>query len=105
MCQPPVRLKLTPSPVSKFIFAFFLLAATASAATISGTVNNGTTGKPAAGDDVILIKLQQSMQEEARTKTDSQGRYSLSTGDDSIPHLVRVMHQKVMYHQPAPPGT
>src|SRR5437868_10711787 len=45
------------------------------------------------------------MQEEARTKTDAQGRYSLSTSDDSIPHLVRVMHQKVMYHQPAPPGT
>ena len=83
----------------------FLCAATASAATISGTVNNGTTGKPAVGDDVILIKLQQSMQEESRTKTDSQGRYSLTTSDDSIPHLVRVMHQKVMYHQPAPPGT
>src|SRR5207253_11340763 len=82
-----------------------LLAATATAATISGTVNNGTTGKPAAGDDVILIKLQQSMQAEARTKTDSHGRYSLPTNDDSVPHLVRVMPQTVMDHHPAPPGT
>ena len=89
----------------KYFLTILLSVAVASAATITGTVTNGTTGKPAAGDDVILIKLQQSMQEEARTKTDAQGHYSLTASDDSIPHLVRVVHQKVLYHQPAPPGT
>lgn len=45
------------------------------------------------------------MQEESRTKSDSQGRYTLQVSDDSVPHLVRVVHDKVLYHQPAPPGT
>ena len=33
----------------------------ASAATITGTVTNGTTHTPAAGDDVVLIALDQRM--------------------------------------------
>ena len=32
------------------------------AASIKGTVTNGTSNKPSAGDDVILISLQQRMQ-------------------------------------------
>lgn len=88
------------------ILLFILLAvATASAGTLSGTVTNGTNGKPATGDDVILLSLQGGMQEEARTKTDSQGHFSLNVADDSIPHLVRAVHDNVWYHQPAPPGT
>ena len=43
--------------------------ASASAQTLTGTLKNGTTGKPAAGDDVILIKLGQGMEEAARTKS------------------------------------
>ena len=45
-----------------------LLCSVASAQTLNGTLKNGTTGKPAAGDDVILIKLGQGMEEAARTK-------------------------------------
>jgi hypothetical protein len=30
---------------------------------ITGTVTNKTTNKPAVGDDVVLIRLQQGMQE------------------------------------------
>ena len=84
-----------------------LIATCAHAATLTGTVANGTSGKPSAGDEVILIKLAAGMEESAHAKTDAQGKFTLSlSGDDeNAPHLVRVVHQGVTYHQPAPPGT
>lgn len=88
-------------------FALLLLPSalpSALAASISGTVTNGTDNKPSAGDDVILISLQQRMQETARTKTDAHGKYSIDVPDQGM-HLVRVDHQKASYFQPAPPGT
>ena len=83
------------------------MAACAHAATLTGTVTNGTTSKPSAGDEVILIKLAAGMEESAHAKTNAQGKFTLSlSGDDeNAPHLVRVVHQGVTYHQPAPPGT
>src|SRR5690348_15685407 len=87
------------------ICSFLFFATAALATTITGKVTNGTTNKPAAGDDVILIKLAQGMEQEATTKVGADGRYSLQVADDSVPHLVRVIHDKVLYHQPAPPGT
>jgi hypothetical protein len=71
---------------------------------ITGVVTNKTTNKPAAGDDVVLIRLQQGMQEASRTKTDSHGRFTLDVPDSGI-HLVRVTHDKANYFRPAPPGT
>jgi hypothetical protein len=73
---------------------------------ITGVVTNKTTNKPAGGDDVVLIRLQQGMQEAARTKTDARGRFKLEipAGDNGI-HLVRVTHDKANYFRPAPPGT
>src|SRR5581483_3490464 len=79
-------------------------ALTAAAENLTGTVTNGTTGKPSAGDDVVLIKLAQGMEEAGRTKTEQQGRFSLAL-DAPGPHLVRVIHQEVTYHKMAPPGT
>ncbi|WP_263365799.1 carboxypeptidase-like regulatory domain-containing protein [Edaphobacter bradus] len=76
----------------------------ASAETITGTVTNKTTNKPAAGDDVVLIRLQQGMQESTRTKTDAKGRFTLDVPDPGL-HLVRVTHDKANYFRPAPPGT
>ena len=43
---------------------------------ITGTVTNGTTGKPAAGDDVTLLSLSQGMEEVGSTKSDGQGKFS-----------------------------
>jgi 5-hydroxyisourate hydrolase-like protein (transthyretin family) len=74
------------------------------ASEITGVVTNKTTNKPAAGDDVVLIRLQQGMQESTRTKTDSRGRFTLAVPDEGI-HLVRVTHDKANYFRPAPPGT
>jgi hypothetical protein len=73
--------------------------------TLTGTVTNGTTGKPAAGDDVVLLSLSQGMQEADRTKTDAAGHFSLKLDDASGPHLVRAIHGGVTYHRMAPPGT
>jgi 5-hydroxyisourate hydrolase-like protein (transthyretin family) len=74
---------------------------------ITGTVTNKTTNKPAAGDDVVLIRLQQGMQEATRTKTDAKGHFSLDlpANESQAIHLVRVTHDKANYFRPAPPGT
>lgn len=70
---------------------------------ITGTVINKTDGKPAVGDQVVLIQLQQGMQESTRTTTDARGRFTLEVPDEGI-HLVRVTHQKAAYFQPVQPG-
>jgi hypothetical protein len=76
-----------------------------SAQTLTGSVKNGTTNKAAAGDEVVLLKLAQGMEEAARTKTDSKGNFSFKLSDGAAPHLIRVIHQGVTYHRMAPPGT
>jgi hypothetical protein len=85
--------------------AVLALSTFASASTLSGTVTNGTTGKPSVGDDVVLIKFGQGMEEAARTKTDANGRFTLTVPEDGGPHLVRDIHQGVTYNQMATPGT
>jgi len=80
------------------LFACLLLpGGLASAETLTGTVTNETTGKPAAGDDVVLMALSQGMSEVGRTRTDAQGKFSLNIDDANVPHLVRVNHQGVNY--------
>ena len=64
-----------------------LLLTSASAQTLTGKVTNGTTNKPAAGDDVVLLSLGQGMQESGRTQTDAKGNFSvkLDDADESPP--------------------
>jgi hypothetical protein len=82
-----------------------LLPLAALAGTITGTVRNGTTNQPAAGVQITLIRLQGGMEEAASTKTDAQGRYSLSDpGLGQSPMLLRADYNGVTYFQPAPPG-
>ena len=98
-----------PAPrgrLSLLVFAVFLsLAASAFAQTLTGTVTNKTTSKPASGDEVVLLKLGQGMEEAGRTRTDSRGNFSFKLDDTQSPHLVRAIHQDVTYHRMAPPGT
>lgn len=89
--------------LSQIIFVL-LLASLVSAQTLTGTVKNSTTGKPAAGDEVILLSLGQGMEESGRTKADAKGNFTFKL-DGQGPHLVRVVHQEVTYHRMAPPGT
>jgi hypothetical protein len=82
-----------------------LLSLLVSAQNLAGTVTNVTTGKPAAGDEIILLTLGQGMEEAGRTKTDSNGNFSFKLDNAQTPHLVRAVHQAVTYHRMAPPGT
>jgi hypothetical protein len=72
---------------------------------ISGSVRNATTGKPEAEDEIVLIRLLDGMQEEARTKTDAQGGFALNVQFPSTRYLVRVVHQGVNYDQEVSPGS
>ncbi len=81
------------------------LHAVAFAGEITGTVTDRTTNKPATGDDVILLKLSQGMQEVARTKVDPAGHFRIKTPDETSTFLIRVNHRNVNYHRPAPAGT
>ncbi len=89
--------------------AAFLLCLLASsgafAAQLTGTVMNGTTNQPSPGEEVVLISLANGMDEVSRTKTDSQGHFSLNLPDEQAPHLVRVQRQSVSYFKAVPPGT
>jgi hypothetical protein len=76
------------------------------AGTVHGTVNNGTTGKPATGVEVILIQLQGGMQPIANTKSDAKGEFTFDNpGLGAQPMLVRAVYRGVNFHQPVPPGS
>lgn len=80
-----------------------LMGSLACADTITGTVTNKTTGKPAAGDTVVLVNPMAGMSEEAHATTDARGHYSLEKAG-SGPALVRARHQGAEYFIEAPHG-
>ncbi len=85
----------------------FLLAPLSSVfgATVHGTVKNGTTGKPAAGIEVILIQLQGGMQPVLNSKTDARGQFTFDYPSiGAQPMLVRAVYRGINFHQPLPPG-
>lgn len=87
------------------LIAAFVLAALPAFAAIEGSVTNGTTNKPASGDEVVLLELSQGMNEAAHTKTDASGHYKFDVQTaGGGPHLVRVSHQNVNYFRMVPPG-
>lgn len=87
------------------LFAAFAAPLSLMAATISGTVTDRTTNKPAAGDTAVLLDLTQSMQESAQTKVDANGHYSFTVPNTQGMHLVRIDHEKASYYGPVPPNT
>ena len=87
-----------------FLFLCVLVLPT-HAATLTGTVRNGTTGQPAAGVDVVLIALQGGMETVANTRTDAQGRFTLDNpAIGTQPMLVRALYRGVNFHASLPPG-
>jgi 5-hydroxyisourate hydrolase-like protein (transthyretin family) len=85
--------------------AFLITSDLASGSDLTGTVINGTTKKPAAGDEVVLVSLSEDgMKERARTTTDPAGHFSLAIAESQGTYLVRVVHQGVMYHKVPEPG-
>jgi hypothetical protein len=80
-----------------FALAACLSTSALGAVDIAGTVHNQTTSKPSTGDDVILLRLGNGMEEEARTKTDAHGGFTLTASVAGAQYVVRVMHQGVNY--------
>jgi hypothetical protein len=75
------------------------IISTLCAQTIAGTVHNQTTKAPAAGDEVVLLRLGNGMEEEGRTKTDAQGAFTLTGKTVKAQYVLRVLHQGVNYDQ------
>lgn len=73
-------------------------------ATLAGTVTNGTTGKAAAGDEVVILSRANGVTVPRRGKTNGLGRFSIDVDDARVSHLVRVIHQGVVYQKMAAPG-
>ncbi|MBZ5504383.1 MAG: hypothetical protein LAO78_02750 [Acidobacteriia bacterium] len=65
--------------------------------TLNGKVLNQTTNQPAAGDEVVLLRLENGMEEEAKTRTDAQGAFALQLTVANAKHIVRVLHRGVNY--------
>jgi hypothetical protein len=87
------------------LVAVQLVVSSAHAGVLHGNVKNGTTGKAAAGIEVILIQLQGGMQPVANSKTDAQGQFSFDHPSlGAQPMLVRAVYKGVNFHQPVPPG-
>jgi hypothetical protein len=80
-----------------------MLTGALSQAQITGTVTNKTTGKPAAGDAVVLVDVQAGMGEVAKATTDAGGHYKLTKPGQSS-YLVRATHQGATYFIGAPEG-
>ena len=87
------------------VLSIVILTSFAAGETLTGTVKNSTSGKPSAGDEIVLLKLGQGMEEAGHTKADAKGKFSFTIDDAKSPHLVRAIHQGVTYHRMAPPGT
>ena len=71
---------------------------------ITGSVRNQTRDEPAAGDEVILFRVENDLREEARAKTDAGGMFSFNVQYAGKPYLVRVVHEGVSYDQQASAG-
>src|SRR5579863_10528481 len=96
-------MKSTQIVLRTLALSLFLTGAIAQATTVTGTVTNKTTGKPAAGDSVVLVDVQAGMAEAAHATTDAKGHYSLTLPGNS-PYLIRVTHQGAGYFIAAPQG-
>ena len=73
-----------------------LFSASAFASTITGTVTNGTTGKPSSGDTVAVINTAQSMDEIAKVTSDATGNFHVSAPDGGQ-ILLHITHRGAEY--------
>ena len=76
----------------------------AAADTLKGVVQNSTTNKPSAGDEVTLKKIGNGMEDVAKTKTNARGEFTFNVPPAQQPYLVWVQHQGVTYTQAGLPG-
>src|SRR6266702_6151303 len=95
-----------PSSERLALLGALLLAplAIAEAGTVRGTVMNGTSGKAAAGIELILIQLQGGMQEVAHAKSGAEGEFTFDhPGLGAQPMLVLASYHGINFNQAVPP--
>jgi hypothetical protein len=96
-----IRLKRT----TLFLVFIFALALSANADTIRGVVRNGTTNKPSAGDEVVLKRVGNGMEDVGTTKTNAKGEFTFNApATQGRPYLLWVKHQEVTYTRVAQAG-
>lgn len=82
----------------------FVCSLAATADTLKGVVQNSTTNKPSAGDEVTLKKIGNGMEDVAKTKTNAKGEFIFNVPAAQQPYIVWVQHQGVTYTQAGLPG-
>lgn len=75
------------------------------AAAVAGEVHNGTTGKPAAGVEISLMKLDQGMIPVGSTKSDAAGKFRFEASIEGTHGLLRAQYQGVTYTEIVTPGS
>jgi len=99
----PNAMKNFPFVVRSCVALLALSASLAQAASVSGNISNKTTGKPSAGDKVVLVEPMSGMTEVGSTTSDAKGHYTLNLPGSSA-YLVRVTHQGADYFVSVPQG-
>jgi hypothetical protein len=77
----------------------FVCSIAAVADPLKGIVQNGTTNKPSAGEEVTLKKLGNGMEDVAKTRTNAKGEFTFNAPAAQQPYIVWVQHQGVTYTQ------
>jgi hypothetical protein len=92
--------------LKRIAILFFILTCSLAAVAepLKGIVQNNTTNKPAAGDEVLLKKIGNGMEDVGKTKTNARGEFSFNVPPTQQPYIVWINHQGVTYTQRAMPG-
>jgi hypothetical protein len=92
--------------LKRLLMLCFLLAFSLAAMgdPLKGVVQNLTTRKPSVGDEVILKKIGNGMEEVGKVKTNAKGEFSFNVPQLQQPYILWINHQGVTYTQRAMPG-
>jgi hypothetical protein len=86
------------------VLAILACSLAAPAEPLKGIVQNLTTKKPSAGDEVMLKRIGNGMEDVAKTKTNSKGEFTFNAPPTQQPYIIWIEHQGVTYTQRAMPG-
>ncbi|HMC32512.1 MAG TPA: hypothetical protein VKL99_16870 [Candidatus Angelobacter sp.] len=92
--------------MKRIAILFFTLACSFAAAAepLKGIVQNNTTNKPSAGDEILLKKIGNGMEDVGKTKTNARGEFRFDVPPAQQPYIIWINHQGVTYTQRAMPG-
>ncbi len=86
------------------IVAVVLAGAGVARAAIEGVAHNGTTGRPQAGIEVTLLKLEQGMTPVGTTRTDARGKFRFAQAVAADNLMLRAEFEGVAYTERVPSG-